>query len=139
MRLTLPLMALTLLLTACGEVEVSLATDATEYLPGDTVQLVLENQGTREVGYNLCFVRVERQEDGGWVYTPHLDANEVCPAIQHTLKVGAEAQGTLRLPATLQAGEYRLVNDVDTLRNDSEGRSTQEPVTSNTFVVGERP
>ncbi|WP_375758419.1 immunoglobulin-like domain-containing protein [Corallococcus exercitus] len=135
MRRTLPLMALTSLLMACGEVEVSLTTDATAYLPGDTVQLVLQNEGTREVGYNLCSVRVERREDSGWLHTPHLGENEACPAVLHTLKIGAQDQGTLTLPSELQSGEYRIVSDVDTLRTDSQGRSRQEQVISNPFRV----
>jgi hypothetical protein len=130
-------MALTTLLVACGEVEVSLTTDATEYQPGDTVQLVLQNHGIREVGYNLCTVRLERREDSGWTYTPHLGEAEACPLMLQTLGVGAQANGTLRLPVELRAGEYRIVHDVDTLRTDAQGRSAQEPVTSNTFLVGE--
>ncbi|NPC73258.1 MULTISPECIES: immunoglobulin-like domain-containing protein [Corallococcus] len=135
MRLTLPLMALTTLLVACGEVEVSLSTDATEYRPGDTVQFELRNEGTREVGYNLCTVRVERSQDTAWSTTPHLDEGEACPLIQHTLKAGARAHGTLRLPAEFPAGEYRIVHDVDTLRTDSEGRTLQEQVISNPFLI----
>ena len=135
MRRTFSLMALTLLMVACGEVEVSLFTEATEYRPGDTVELELQNQGTREVGYNLCAVRLERQDDAAWTPTPHRDENEYCQAILHTLEGGAKAQGTLRLPSELRSGEYRIVHDVDTLRADSEGRSVQEPVTSNPFLV----
>jgi uncharacterized protein YijF (DUF1287 family) len=130
-------MALTTLLVACGAVEVSLSTDATEYQPGDTVQLVLQNEGLREVGYNLCTVRLERREDSGWTHTPHLGEDEACPLILHTLGVGAQAQGTLRLPVELQAGEYRIAHDVDTLRTDSQGRAVHEPVISNPFLVGE--
>ncbi|RKG93332.1 hypothetical protein D7V88_03045 [Corallococcus terminator] len=130
-------MALTTLLVACGEVMVSLTTDATEYQPGDTVELVLQNQGTREVGYNLCVVRIEHQEESGWIHTPHLSVGEACQLPSYTLKAGAEAHDTLRLPAALPAGEYRIVHDVDTLRTDSEGRSEREPVISNTFLVSE--
>jgi hypothetical protein len=137
MRLTLPLMALTTLLVACGEAEVSLTTDATQYQPGATVQLVLQNHGIREVGYNLCTVRLERREDSGWTYTPHLGETEACLLMLHKLGAGAQAHGTLRLPVELRAGEYRIVHDVDTLRTDSQGRSVQEPVTSNPFLVGE--
>ncbi|CAM3441138.1 hypothetical protein G4177_32195 [Corallococcus sp. ZKHCc1 1396] len=137
MRRTLPLMALTLLLVACGEVEVSLTTDAATYQPGDTVQLLLQNEGLREVGYNLCVVRLELQEDSGWSHTPHLGETEACPLILHTLERRAQAQGTLRLPDTLRAGEYRVVHDVDTLRTDSQGRAAQEAVISNSFHVGE--
>ncbi|RKG52541.1 hypothetical protein D7X30_33590 [Corallococcus sp. AB011P] len=135
MRLTVPLMALTTLLVACGEVEVSLSTDATAYRSGDTVQLELRNEGTREVGYNLCDVRVERREDTGWSHTPHLGETEACQAIQHTLKASARAQGTLRLPSELAAGEYRIVHDVDTRETDSQGRAVQEPVISNSFLI----
>jgi hypothetical protein len=137
MRRTLPLMALTTLLVACGEVEVSLTTDAMQYQPGDTVQLVLQNQGIQEVGYNLCVVRIERREDSGWTYTPHLGEAEACPLMLHTLRGGAQAHDTLRLPVELRAGEYRIVHDVDTLRTDSQGRSVHEPVISNPFLVGE--
>ncbi|WP_224247387.1 immunoglobulin-like domain-containing protein [Hyalangium gracile] len=136
MRLTLPLLALASLLMACGEIEVSLTTDATEYEPGDTVQLVLQNQGLRKVGYNLCTVRVERRQGIEWAYAPHLGEAEACELMLHTLEGGEQAQGTLRLPAQLQAGEYRIVHDVDTLRTDSQGRTIQEPVISNTFRVG---
>ncbi|SEN28687.1 hypothetical protein SAMN05444354_13657 [Stigmatella aurantiaca] len=138
MRLTLPLMALTTLMVACGEIEVSLTTDATAYQPGDTVQLLLQNQGTPKVGYNFCIVRIERrEEDAGWTHTPHLGEDEACPAMSQTLKGGAQAQGTLRLPVELRAGEYRIVHEVDTFRTDSQGRTVQEPVTSNLFLVGE--
>ncbi|WP_434300451.1 immunoglobulin-like domain-containing protein [Corallococcus exiguus] len=135
MRLTVPLMTLTLLLMACGEVEVSLATDATAYRPGDTVQLELRNEGTREVGYNLCTARLERREDSGWGATPHLNETEACQLVLHTLKAGARAHGTLRLPAELPAGEYRIAHNVDTLRTDSDGRTVQEQVFSNPFRI----
>ncbi|QAT84570.1 hypothetical protein EJ065_3001 [Corallococcus coralloides] len=135
MRLTLSLMALTTLLVACGEVEVSLSTDATAYRPGDTVQLELRNEGTREVGYNLCDVRLDRREDAGWSHTPHLGENEACLAIQYSLKAGARAHGSLRLPSELAAGEYRVTHDVDTRETDSEGRAVQEPVSSNPFLI----
>ncbi|RKH68962.1 hypothetical protein D7W81_11665 [Corallococcus aberystwythensis] len=130
-------MVLTTLLVGCGEIEASLATDATEYQPGDTVQLVLQNEGTRELGYNLCVVRLERQEDSGWTHTPHLGESEACPLMLHTLDHGKQAQGTLRLPTELRAGEYRIVHEVDTLRTDSQGRTVHEPVTSNPFRVSE--
>lgn len=136
MRPTLPLLALLALLVGCGEVQVSLSTDATAYRPGDTVQLELRNEGTREVGYNLCTVRVERREDSGWSVTPHLGETEACELMLHTLKAGARAHGTLRLPSELGAGEYRVAHDVDTLRTDSEGRTVQEPVISNSFHIG---
>ncbi|MBN8226824.1 hypothetical protein JYK02_04795 [Corallococcus macrosporus] len=135
MRHTLPLLALTTLLMACGEVEVSLSTDATAYLPGDTVQLVLVNEGTREVGYNLCGARVEHREDGEWIPTPLLGETDACPAVLHTLKVGDQAHGMVTLHKELPAGEYRIVHDVDTLRTDAEGRSLQERVISNPFRI----
>jgi hypothetical protein len=130
-------MALTTLLSACGDVEVSLTTDAAEYQPGDTVQLLLRNQGLQEVGYNLCYVRLERQEGDGWAHTPHLGEDEVCPAIQYSLEAHAHADGTLRLPKELPAGEYRVVHDVDARQTDSEGRSVHVSVVSGTFFVGE--
>ncbi|MHA7630174.1 immunoglobulin-like domain-containing protein [Corallococcus sp. M7] len=135
MQRSLSLMALLTLLVGCGELEVSLFTDTTEYRPGDTVQLELRNEGTREVGYNLCMVRVERREDTGWLHTPHLGETEACQAYQDTLKGGDQAQGTLKLPAELAAGEYRVVHDVDTRETDSEGRTVQEPVISNSFLI----
>ena len=135
MRRALSLMALTTLLVACGEIEVSLTTDDTKYQPGDTVQLVLQNEGIRKVGYNLCTVRVELREDSGWTHTPHLGETEACQLMLHTLGGGEEAHGMLRLPAELRAGEYRIVHDVDTLRTDSQGQSIHEPVISNTFLV----
>ena len=98
---------------------------------------MLQNQGTREVGYNLCTVRIERQEDSGWTHTPHLSVSEACPLMLHTLGGGEQAHGTLRLPTELRAGEYRIALDVDTLRTDSQGRAGQELVISNPFLVSE--
>ncbi|WP_147439222.1 immunoglobulin-like domain-containing protein [Corallococcus sp. CA049B] len=135
MRLTLPLMALTLLLVACGEVEVSLSTDATAYQPRDTVRLELRNEGTREVGYNLCLVRLERREDTGWSHTPHLGENVACLAIEYPLKAGARAHGSLTLPSELAAGEYRIVHDVNTRETDAQGRTVEEAVISNSFLI----
>lgn len=137
MRHLLLWMALLPLLAGCGDVEVSLSTDAATYQPGDTVQLLLRNQGIQEVGYNLCFARLERQEGGAWVHTPHLGEGEACPAIQESLRGGARADGTLRLPTELPAGEYRVVHDVDTREKDSEGRSVHVTVASGPFVVEE--
>ncbi|MBN8471511.1 hypothetical protein JYJ95_33815 [Corallococcus exiguus] len=135
MRPTLPLMALLTLLVGCGELQVSLFTDATAYRPGDTVQLELRNEGTREVGYNLCTVRVESRHGSAWSQIPHLGENEACPLMQHTLKGGARAQGSLTLPAELPAGEYRIAHDVDTLRTHTDGRTVQEQVLSNPFLI----
>jgi hypothetical protein len=137
MRHTLLLTALTLLLTACGGVDVSLSTDATEYRPGDTVQLLLQNEGHREVGFNLCFARLEHREDGAWVHTPHRGENEVCQANQLPLPAGSHAEGSLRLPTELPAGEYCVVHDVDTQETDAQGRTVQLPVVSSPFLVGE--
>lgn len=137
MRHTLLLMALSTLLAACGGVEVSLLTDAAEYAPGDRVQLQLRNQGHQDVGFNLCYARLERQDGGGWVHTPHLAESEACPAIQHALEAGAYAEGSLRLPEALPAGEYRVVHDVDTRRTDSEGKGVHVEVATGTFHVGE--
>lgn len=120
----------TILLGACGQAmqaaggdPVSLSVEPLTVSAGGSVELILQNHSSTEVGYNLCTSSLERRTDSGWEAVP---SDRVCTMELRTLPPGEEAHFTLDLPAELAPGEFRAVNNLTRER---------APVRSGTFQV----
>lgn len=49
---------------------VEFATAQPSYSPGDTVEVRLKNVSRQRIGYNLCFVDLEKKVDNQWSQAP---------------------------------------------------------------------
>src|SRR5690606_21231058 len=83
---------------------VEFMTDASAYAPGDSVRLQLVNHEDQEIGYNLCFSDLAREDEAGWVVVP--DTMTVCTAELRLLAPGDRLTIPLDAPAE---GEYELI------------------------------
>lgn len=101
-------------LGACGEPlgDAALTTDSSEYVPGSQLTLRLHNGSTEALGYNLCFVSLQRHTEAGWESVPATE-QELCQAIQHQLAPGHAESAQRLLAGTLPAGEYRFLTTVE--------------------------
>ena len=89
-------------------------TSATEYAPGDTVSVILENESDEAVGYNICFAFLELERNGEVVPAGlGPDESTVCQANLPGLAPGEVAEGVAYLPDDLEAGTYRLATEVE--------------------------
>lgn len=112
-------LALCLLLSGCGllgaekpaEEPIRLLADASTYEPGDAVTFTLINGSEYEIGYNLCFSRLERNTSKGWEEFGRV-GEDVCLAVQHNLSPGSEAHYEKSFSDELQDGEYRISTGV---------------------------
>lgn len=89
--------------------DVRLTLDAASYAPGAMVKLTMTNHTSRDLGYNACTRVVEREQSGGgrWAAVPEPD--RVCTMEIRTLPANGNVTESTDLPATLEAGRYRLV------------------------------
>lgn len=106
---------LSLLLAACATrpiaTEVSSGVRfAFEPVSPEVLRLTLDNGSTNAIGYNLCASTLQRRDGSGWIDVP---TNEICTMQILTLQPGADATFEKRLPALLEAGEYRYVTFVE--------------------------
>lgn len=102
--------------------------------PGDSIELILTNESSGPVGYNLCTSGLERRRDEGW---QAVRSDRVCTMELRTLPVGSEDRYSLGLPEELAPGDYRFrtsLEDLDTgerssiasdsFRSTADGRSS---------------
>jgi hypothetical protein len=87
--------------SAPGE-DIELAVEAAS--APDSITLVLRNESSEEVGYNLCPSTLEQRVGAGWQAV--LD-ERVCTMELRLLPSGREGRYTVGLPAGLASGEYR--------------------------------
>lgn len=92
-----------------------------------TVLLTLRNDSARAVGYNLCATMMERRSGSDWTVVP---SDIACTLELRTIGPGGSTTFTRRVPATLPAGEYRFVTQVE-----SPLGTRPEAITSNTITV----
>ena len=119
-----------------------LSAERDRYEPADSVTLRLANGTPSEIGYNLCFAKLERRDGPAW--TPHrgcvhytseyersqeMPLCDVCEAVQYRMRPSGKDRYTFRLTESLPAGVYRfrLSIEVDTLDSSVE---------TDPFVVG---
>ncbi|HEX6924846.1 MAG TPA: immunoglobulin-like domain-containing protein [Longimicrobiaceae bacterium] len=112
---TMLAMCTVLTLAACGQgmqageaSDITLSVEPTSAAPGDSVELVLRNNSSSDVGYNLCSSGLERRVESGWEQVP---SDRLCTMELRTLPPGDEARYTLQLPADLAPGEYQAITN----------------------------
>jgi hypothetical protein len=136
MRMIYRLIFLMAVLTACDSptslerrlAQLEFTTDRTEYFAGDNLTLRLTNGSPVEVGYNLCFARLQSLVRDNWDHVP--GSGRICSAIGYGLLPGDSAEGADRLPSTLSLGTYRFVISVSI-----EGEDRVADLSSTTFTV----
>lgn len=110
-----------------GRPATMLSTDRTGYAPGSLAVIRLRNTTAGPLGYNLCHAALERSTAGGW---RRVDEDRVCTQELRLLQSGGSATYEHRLPASLQAGEYRYRTQVE-----HQGAHRTEEVFSNSFAI----
>lgn len=83
----------------------SLLTDRLVYTRGTPIVLTLRNQGSEQVGYNLCTARLEQLVDGEWKALP---SDRVCTMELRTLMPGSSASFPFYDLEDLAPGTYRF-------------------------------
>lgn len=124
-----------ILLWACGPSvqnggagsDISLDISSAEVRAGATVELVLANETSGSIGYNLCTSALERRTAGGWEGVP---TDRVCTMELRTLTAGESTRYPYELPMALDEGEYRFLATVELM--DEGGRQS---VWSDPFTV----
>lgn len=107
--------------------DISLDVVPEEARAGATVELVLANETSGSIGYNLCTSSLERRTSGGWA---GVQTDRVCTMELRTLAAGETARYPYDLPTDLPEGEFRFLTTVELM--DEGGRQT---VWSEPFVV----
>lgn len=93
--------------------------------PGDSVTLVLVNESSGAIGYNLCTSALQRQSGGEW---QRVASERVCTLELRTLEPGNEDDYTLTLPEDLAAGEYRFITSIERMATGDRVGLTSEPI-----------
>ena len=101
--------------------DVTFHASASEYAPGDTVGVVLENRSDEGVGYNICsaFVGLDRKGRTWKAAWPGLGPGEgaACQSNLNGLAPGGAIEGSVKLPSDLDTGTYRLATEVEVGRD----------------------
>ena len=113
---------------ASGAADVTLAVEPARVRAGEPVTLVLRNQSSDTLGYNLCSSALEREANGQWQPVP---SDRMCTMELRMLTPGESARYPVALEASVGAGRYRFVTSVERM-----GSGTRESVTSAPFAVG---
>jgi hypothetical protein len=92
-----------------------------------SVTLVLSNDSSEEIGFNLCPSTLERSTGETW--EPVLD-ERVCTLELRLLDSGREARYTLDIPPGLASGRYRYRASVTRMAS-----GTSVSLTSDTFQI----
>lgn len=109
---------------------VEFMTDASAYAPGDSVRLQLVNHEDQEIGYNLCFSDLAREDEAGWVVVP--DTMTVCTTELRLLAPGDTATYVKTLMLGVEPGTYRYQTGIE-----FQGDGQREEVGTNSFRIEE--
>jgi hypothetical protein len=90
----------------------------------DSITLVLSNESSEEIGFNLCPSTLERSTGGTW--EPVL-SERVCTMELRLLDSGREARYTLDVPAGLTSGRYRYRASVTRMASGTSVSLTSDP------------
>lgn len=105
---------ITLVVTACATHPVAETSPDVRFgfepVSPAVLRLTLDNGSTNQIGYNLCASTLQRREGSGWVDVP---TGEICTMEIRPLQPGTDATFEKRLPAPLEAGEYRYVTSIE--------------------------
>lgn len=108
--------------------DVSLAVEPAAASTGESITLLLRNESSGAIGYNLCTSGLERQVGGDWQAVP---SDRVCTMELRTLEPGQQARHAAELPGGLPPGRYRYHTTVERL-----GAGLRDAVRSEPFRVG---
>lgn len=97
---------------------------------GESFTLVLVNDSTEQIGYNLCTSELARRDGAAWMPVP---SDRVCTMELRPLEPGMEARYTLETRPPLAPGEYRVVTGVARMPDESMIAVASEP-----FLLGAR-
>lgn len=78
----------------------------------DTLHLTLTNNSTVSLGYNLCFITVERQVGRNWVKVPW-SSLRICALVIRGLLPGQVATEVLTLDTSFPPARYRVRTSVE--------------------------
>jgi hypothetical protein len=96
-----------------GTDDVFLDVDASQYAPGDTAILRIQNESGTTIGYNLCVHLVQRRINDRWEDT--LYGHDLpCVGIQYELEDDESDTFPAPLDADTPAGTYRIRTRIDT-------------------------
>lgn len=112
-----------------GDTEVRLLAQADAFEPGAPVTLVLHNEGTEQIGFNLCFHVLERRDGEEWVFAD--DPERACTTQLNLLDTGGTADFATTIPGDLAPGEYRYRIAVHFM-----GREERRDQVSEPFQIG---
>jgi hypothetical protein len=101
---------------------------------GSSAEIRLENLSDRTIGFNLCPKVVEREVGGSWTPLPETRP-EACTLELYILAGGESVLQTIEIPATLEAGTYRVVFEGISFEEGDPAIPIGER-TSDSFVVG---
>ncbi len=93
-----------------GTADVELRVEPTTLQAGDTATLILRNNSSVTLGYNLCPTALERKDGEMWQAIP---SERMCTMELRMLEPGQEASYRYGLPTDLVAGDYRFVTGVN--------------------------
>ena len=113
---------------ASAEADIVFSVEPARVRAGETVTLVLRNQSSDTLGYNLCSSALEREANGQWQPVP---SDRMCTMELRMLTPGESARYPVALEASVGAGPYRFVTSVERM-----GSGTRASVTSAPFAVG---
>lgn len=116
-----------------AEVAFHVAEDS--YGQGDTIRLLLENRGPREVGFNLCKAVLEILVDGVWSEVSRWEADgtlHYCYDELTRIRPGVTATELQPVFGTYELGVYRFRYELLLISPDDQERV---PVVSNGFRI----
>ncbi|MBA2661442.1 MAG: hypothetical protein H0U74_04060 [Bradymonadaceae bacterium] len=90
---------------------VTFNTETNAYVRTETVNLSITNNTTHEVGYNLCFLRIDRHVEGTWQASQNFP--DFCEGDTLRLEGGTNVEHNLSMAETMPAGEYRVVTYIE--------------------------
>ena len=88
---------------------VTITPDQPAYTAGSMAAVTVQNVTPDPVGYNLCEHLIERRVLGTWTVVEHFPPpSGACTQELRTLQPGASVTVQVQLPASLEAGTYRV-------------------------------
>jgi hypothetical protein len=124
-----------LLLCACAAVSVPvsagggvrLGVEPQALAAGDTLVVVLSNDSSSAVFYNLCHSVLERKSGEKWEQVP---SDRICTMELRTLEPGKQVRYPLQVPPSTPPGEYRYATRIEDI-----GSGAHEIVRTTPFRV----
>lgn len=131
--LSLVVVALAGLATACGDDHIRIRTVAPVAFPGATMQIQLISKSDRPIFYNLCPAIFQRRTSGGW-RTVEEALPEGCPQHLLLLPPREEIIEEIGVPDVLSSGAHRVEFEVIWFREER----SMPPIPIDPLPVDER-